>query len=727
MRRPYGKCRLNLTILFSLTSALSAFLLFWCQPLVGKALLPLLGGTPSVWNTAMMFFQIVLLAGYLYAHAIARLKRGQQALIHGVILLGALVVLPFGSTTGLTPPTEGSPLPWLVRTLVVMAGLPFFAVSASAPLLQSWFGTTGHKDSRDPYFLYAASNAGSLGALLGFPFVLEPALSVGGQGWGWAAGYVALCALLALSLRCARAPVTEAVEPIAPITWRQRGVWVFLGFVPSSLLLGVTAYAATDLASVPLLWVLPLALYLLTFILAFGSKPLSPRVLRGALVGALCMVGGLLFYAKMSSGARLPVFVLLGAHFGAFFLIALVCHVSVAARRPPAARLTEFYVFLSAGGALGGIFNALLAPVLFNWTYEYEIVLVAACVVRALLGAGTPMRPLQLAVPLILLSAVELSPRWLNGAGAAARTSLTIGLSLAGVAALGLAGRRWPVPFAGSMAALLGGATLIANGSDLHLDRSFFGVHRVIAMEGGKLVALIHGNILHGAEYTDAAQWRQMLDYYIPSGPIGQVMAERPAAANIAVIGLGAGELACYAKPGEDWTFFEIDPAVLRLARDARYFHFLQECGGGMHIVIGDGRLALRAQLNARYDVLVVDAFSSDSIPLHMLTREAFDLYASRLAPRGLLVLHISNRYLNLLPAIAATGGVAGFIGLDQLYNVSAAETAAYASSSEWIVLAHGQGDLTRLAADRRWKDLPATPGRQPWTDSYSNILSVLR
>ncbi len=716
-----------LPVLFSVTAAISAFLLFWCQPLISKALLPLLGGAPSVWNTAMTFFQIVLLGGYIYAHWIARLTRGRQAVIHGAVLLAALLALPFGNTAGLTPPTQGSPLPWLVGTLAVSVGLPFFAVSASAPLLQSWFKTTGHRDAHDPYFLYAASNAGSLAALLGFPFVLEPALSVGGQGWGWAAGYGVFVAMLALCLGKARTQAAEIAAPAAPIAWRQRGIWIFLGFVPSSLLLGVTAYVATDLASVPLLWVLPLALYLMTFIIAFGRWTPSARLLRIMLVGALAVIGALLFHAKLSSGSRLPVGLLLAGHFGAFFLIALVCHCTVAARRPPASRLTEFYVFLSAGGALGGIFNALLAPALFNWTYEYEIVLVAACFVRLLLGGGVKVRPLVWVVPLVFLSVILFSPKVLNTASLADRTALTLAFSVGSLLVLAWVGWRWPPVFAGTMAVALGGATMLASGENLHTDRSFFGVHRVISMEGGQLVALMHGNILHGAEYTDAARWRDTLGYYTRRGPVGQLIAARPEARRIAVIGLGSGAMACFAKPAQDWTFFEIDPAVLRVAQDPRYFHFLQQCGAGIRMVIGDGRLELGADSSARYDLLVVDAFSSDSIPMHLLTREAFNLYASRLAPGGWLIFHVSNRYLKLLPAIAATGKAAGFVGLDQSYAVSPAEAADHTLPSEWIVLARQSSDLSAIAGDVRWQAFPAADGRRPWTDGYSNILSVLR
>jgi hypothetical protein len=714
--------------LFTAASLISAFLLFWLQPLMGKALLPLLGGTPAVWNTVMMFFQLVLLAGYIYAHLLSRLPRVFQAAVHGAVLIAAFLVLPFGDTHALVPPANGaSPILWLVMVLAGSAGLPFFAVSASAPLLQSWFKGTGHRDAQDPYFLYAASNLGSLAALLGFPLVLEPALAIGSQARAWAWVYALLVVLLALCLASARALTMPSLHvTTAPPAWFRRGQWVFLGFVPSSLLLGVTAYVATDVASVPLLWVLPLALYLLSFVFAFGRFTLADGVLRPAFTVSLTGIGGLLLFANLSGGAHLPIGIVVPAHFLFFFVIALTCHMRVAALRPAAARLTEFYVFLSIGGALGGIFNALLAPILFSWTYEYEIVLVLACLVGLFFRRNWSLRPIYFLPAILLLLAVTLSPRLLNGAAAAEAVTIAAAIAVPCAALVCLLALRLPVPAAAGMAALLGGAAGISNAGALHMDRSFFGVHRVIALENGGYRALMHGNIMHGAEATDPAHWRDRLGYYGPGGPIGQVMAAYPNAHHIGVVGLGTGELACYVKPGQDWHFYEIDPAVLRIARDERFFHFMSECGRAVRVDIADGRLALQAEPDATFDLLVIDAFSSDSIPMHLLTREAFSLYSRKLAKGGVLALHVSNRYVKLLPAVAATASAAGLAGLDQSHAVTDADVAAHMLPSEWIAMAPDRAALAPLAADRRWTALDAAPKLRPWTDSYSNILAVI-
>jgi hypothetical protein len=715
--------------LFTIASFIGAFLLFWSQPLMGKALLPLLGGAPAVWNTAMMFFQLVLLAGYIYAHALARLGRRWQALLHGGVLLAAFLVLPFADTARLVPPAEGaSPVLWLVLALATTVGLPFFAVSATAPLLQSWFKGTGHRFANDPYFLYAASNLGSLIALLGFPLVLEPALTIGGQARAWAGLYAILVALLAVCLY--RAPGLAAQPPASSTEnpgWARRATWVFLGFIPSSLLLGVTAYVATDLASVPLLWVMPLALYLLSFIIAFGRFTAPDRIMRPAFMAALCGTFFLLLLAKLGGGNHLPIWVVVPAHFTCFFIVALTCHMRVAALRPPAARLTEFYVFLSIGGALGGIFNALLAPVLFSWTYEYEIVLALACTVGLLFPGNRPLRPLHLLVPILLLLAVGLSPRLLNAIPPSSLLTAATLMAAAGAGIVFALARHLPIAAAAGMAALLGGAAVITDAGALHMDRSFFGVHRVIALENGQYRALMHGNILHGAESTDPAHWRDRLGYYSPGGPIGQIIAALPKARHFGVVGLGTGELACYAQQGQDWRYYEIDPAVLRVARDERYFHFMSECGRDVSVTIADGRLALQAEPDGKFDLLVIDAFSSDAIPMHLLTREAFVLYRRKLAPGGVLTLHVSNRYVKLLPAIAATSAAAGLVGLDQSYAITPAETAAHVLPSEWIALAPDAASLATLAADKRWEPLSKTPSLRPWTDAYSNIMAVIR
>ena len=401
--------------LFCATAFVSAFLLFWVQPLIAKLLLPLLGGSPAVWNTAMMFFQLVLLAGYLYVHLLRRLAVWVQFAVHAALLGFCLLLLPFGTAAGLVPPSggDGSPLLWLLGTLAALVGLPFFALSASAPLLQSWFGRSAHRHAADPYFLYAASNLGSFVSLLGFPLVLERELRLAEQGAAWAWLFAALFALVGACFgllwlsggRLARsAPVAAAEPDAAPrAAWGQRARWVALAFVPSSLLLGVTSYVATDLASVPLLWVLPLALYLLTFIIAFAGRPDGSRgglMDRGLMVG-LVMVTVLLACSRLLT-LPLPAWVTVPGHIVGFFLIALGCHGWLARLRPSTARLTEFYLCLSIGGALGGVLNALIAPMVFTSTYEYEIGLALAGTLGLLVGVRTRLRVSDVLLPLLL-------------------------------------------------------------------------------------------------------------------------------------------------------------------------------------------------------------------------------------------------------------------------------------------------------------------------------------
>lgn len=718
-----------LPVLFSATSLLSAFLLFWCQPLMAKALLPLLGGAPSVWNTAMLFFQTVLLAGYIYAHLLARLARRGQAILHGAVLAAGLLALPFGDATNLAPPAHGSPLLWLLGTLAATAGLPFFALSASAPLVQSWFKRTSHDTAGDPYFLYAASNAGSLAALLSFPFLLEPSMTVLTQGRAWAAGFALLMLLLGVCLAQARKPAAPQLAAVrSQSDWPARASWIFLAFVPSSLLLGVTSYVSADLAAVPLLWVVPLALYLISFIIAFGSRPPPLAALAVPLTAATSLSCGLLLANKLAFGAGLALSAwTIGLNFAAFFVIALVCHCAVAARRPPAERLTEFYVCLSTGGALGGVFNALLAPTLFSWTYEYEIGLALACAVRILLPGGYRSNRAQFMAPVLLLAAALAFPHAIADAGSETIKFAAASFTLFVLLALLFLGRNFPYAFAAGMAALLGGLAFSADRGALFTDRSFFGVHRVVSLENGKLVGFMHGSTLHGVAETDPAGHDRMLGYYAPEGPIGQVITARPGLARVGVVGLGAGALACYAKPGQDWTFFEIDPAVIAIARDTRYFHFLQDCGAPVRIAIGDGRLGLRDAATARYDLLVIDAFSSDSIPVHLLTREAFQLYAARLAPGGLLALHISNRFLDLRGVIAASAAAAGFSGLSQLYQPTPTEEARHVGASEWAVLARDPASLRPFVTDPRWARLPSAAQTRAWTDGFSDIFGAIR
>lgn len=710
----------------------SAFLLFWVQPLFSKMILPLLGGSPSVWNTAMMFFQLVLLAGYGYAHLLTRrvASLGRQVAIHGAVVAVGLAFLPFAVGQDLAPPTDGSPVFWLIGLLAVCVGWPFFALSASAPLLQAWFARSGHRSGKDPYFLYAASNAGSLLALLMFPIVLEPELTLAGQAGAWRYGYVGLLLMLVtLGVLLLRArPASPAVEAVSggETGWRQRLIWVALAFVPSSLLLGVTTHITTDIASAPLFWVLPFALYLLTFIIAFAWRggPWQQHwvllVQSGSIVGVLAVTVLTVAYGQGGS-----VGTLVGVHVFAFFASALMCHGELARRRPAASGLTTFYFCMSIGGALGGIFNALIAPALFSTDLEYYLVLVAACALRGLIaGDARKFTWWDVFLPLVLGLVVAAVIYYATNGPTPFILTRFLFLLVCSLALYWFSERS--NRFALGVAAMLSGILVMENTADLmHTHRSFFGISKIRRMDEDGLIGLMHGTTLHGAEFIDRSRRDEPLTYYAHSGPLGQALTQAGPRPRAALIGLGTGALACYRKPGDDWTFFEIDGAMEKIARDTRFFHYLEDCKG-IKVELGDGRLLLRKQPDRNYDLIVIDAFSSDAIPTHLLTREALALYLRKLKPGGIILFHLSNKYLRLAPVLSDGIASVGAFARHQYYRPSDAEDKRGAVASEWMVIAATQRDLDFLGQDKRWETVRATPDAAPWTDDFSNIFRVI-
>ncbi|MEY4964581.1 MAG: hypothetical protein RL274_164 [Pseudomonadota bacterium] len=707
----------------------SAFLLFWVQPLFSKMILPLLGGAPSVWNTAMMFFQLVLLAGYGYAHLLTRRVNSLrwQIAIHGVVVAIGLAFLPFALSGNLAPPTDHSPVLWLVGLLAISVGWPFFALSASAPLLQAWFARSGHKSSGDPYFLYAASNAGSLLALLCFPVLLEPELTLAGQAGAWRAGYAGLLLLLvvtaALLLRgkaaCAK-PETSAANAGG---WKQRLIWIALAFVPSSLLLGVTTHITTDIASAPLFWVVPFALYLLSFVIVFG-RPLNRDwvlMAQGAGIVAIAVMTILVLAFGLGGTVLLTV----GIHLSALFATALMCHGELVRRRPAASGLTTFYFCMSIGGALGGIFNALVAPALFSSDIEYYLALVAACLLRGFVkGDLRQYRIGDSLYPLLLGLVVALAVWRFGHTVPFAMVGRLLFLLPCALALYWFSERS--LRFALGIAVVMGGAFFVRSSVDvLHIERSFFGINKVKLLEKDRKIALVHGTTIHGTQFTDPARRREPLSYYARSGPAGQMFASDGARPRTALIGLGTGALACYRRPNEDWTFFEIDGAVERIARDTRYFHYLSACEGAK-VRLGDGRLLLGREPDRSYDLIVIDAFSSDAIPTHLLTREALALYLRKLRPGGVILFNLSNKYLELGPVLS--NGVASVkaFARRQLYYPTDAQTRQGAAASEWMVIAATQADLEFLTRDKRWLATQGQPGAAPWTDDFSNIFRVI-
>jgi spermidine synthase len=724
-------------LLFTGTLFLSALLLFFLEPIAGKMLLPFLGGVPAVWNTCMVFFQLDLLAAYAYAYAASRFLSIRNQMLLQALLLGAgLLILPIDLRGAATPAVSEGPIWWLAGVLASKIGLPFFALSATAPLLQRWFSRTDHPAAKDPYFLYAASNLGSLAALLGYPSVVEPVLGLSGQSRFWAMGYavLVLCSVGCgwIVVRSATAPAATPARPgkIPSASWRERLHWLALAAVPSSLLLGVTTYISTDVAAVPLLWVIPLALYLLSFVITFARRLApNPHWMLKLQVYLLILIS--LPYVDQTAGWYRFLINLAG-----FFVIALVCHGELARRRPPTEKLTEFYLFVSLGGAVGGILNALVAPAIFSAVYEYPIMLALSCLLRRPASGAWKFAPSDLLWPLGLSAMLAI---WLNtGFGAGfAQNHADLGVRLAFIAvcivsslALLSANGR-PLALSLGLAALLLLPSLLNRETvSLAQERNFFGVLRVRLEDHGRVVTLVHGNITHGAAFTDPVRRLEPLTYYNAQGPAGQVFASMPdnALRRIGVVGLGTGALSCYRRPGQTWTFYEIDPAVETFARDRRFFHFLSDCGAGIPVVLGDGRLSIQRAADGEFDLLILDAYSSDAIPVHLLTREALTLYLRKTAPGGLVLLHISSRYFNLLPVVAATAQDVGARGLYQDYSPPHQDTQEWENlPSLWVALAKREEAFSFLMADGRWQPLTADPAVRLWADDYSNVFSTIR
>ena len=752
---PSGNAQAGTLPLFAVSLFLSAVLLFSVQPMFAKMVLPSLGGAPGVWNTSMVFFQTVLLAGYAYAHFSVRLLGvRRQAYLHLALLGAAFLLLPIGLPD--SNPWQGQPELWLLWTLAQSVGLPFLAVAATAPLLQKWFSATGHSHAKDPYFLYGASNIGSLIALLGYPFLVEPILALDAQSKVWMLAYGILAILIfgcmVMAQRLSNNLKGSAVDIMVPkpcqrpvLTDRLR--WIVLALVPSSLLLGVTTHISTDVAAVPLLWVVPLSLYLLTFVIVFSRRPLLRHswMLRLQPLVLIPLLAS--FIWSFSVWVAAPI------HLLAFFVTAMVCHGELARRRPDVEHLTEFYLWMSFGGMLGGLFAALLAPVIFDSVIEYPLMVVLACLLRPLRSYKESKSALDrsglkmdLLLPLVLFAALAL-PLWLTNSDFSdlSLIGIFIVFQVVALSIYGFSSR--PLRMSLGFAAVLLATTVVdRNERVIVQDRSFFGISRVAQTADGRFNLLKHGTTLHGAQHRDPVNWQEPLTYYHRAGPIGQVFAALAAAgrtpSQVGAIGLGVGTLACYRLPDQGWTFFEIDPAMERIARDPRYFRYLSSCAEASPVVIGDARLSLRSETDGKYDLLVFDAFSSDAIPMHLLNREALALYETKLAERGIMAFHISNRTLNLLPILARLAEDAGLAGRFQSFVLSGdGYRSDYKVGSKWIVLARSDAELDFLepaasgvapkspedeGIQSDWLDLATQPKGRLWTDDFSDILGAL-
>jgi SAM-dependent methyltransferase len=729
--------------LFTAAIFVGSCLLFLVQPMAARIVLPAFGGTPAVWTASVVFFQAALLAGYAYAHFGARrLGPRRHAVVHLVLVALAALTLPFATRATLGASGQASPALALIGQLALLVGPAFLVVSAGAPTLQRWFADTRDPDAKDPYFLYSASNVGSMAALLAYPFLVEPRLDLAGQTRLWAGGYALLFLLLAgaaVALWRSKPAEAESLDgeasavaatPPPPVTNRERLLWLALSAVPSSLLLGVTNYLTANIAPIPLLWVVPLGLYLLTFIFAFARRPLLSANILGR---AMPLIVTPLAVAIVLEATE-PLLPLAGLHLIAFFVTAWMCHARLSASRPHPVHLTEFFLWVSVGGVLGGAFNALAAPALFSNWFEYPLAMVLAAILRpARDGGGAGRKPSRIDLGCAagvagMTAAVAFTAASMGVPPGPARTALVIGLPA--VVAFLAVDRPWRYGLA------LGGLFLAAFGFNVAADgrvavtkRSFFGVHRVVFTgKNNRFHRLVHGNTLHGLQ--DTQNPTVPLTYYYPTGPIGRIMRKLPAerSQDMALVGLGVGSLAAYGRPGQRMTYFEIDPDVERIARDPRLFTFLRDTKADLRVVLGDARLTLGQRPDHTYGLIALDAFSSDAIPVHLLTREAIAMYLRKLRPDGLLAVHISNRYLDLNPVLAANARDLGLKAWSFLDVPSQAEAEAGKQSSNWILLARTPEDAAVVTKDDgEWTELEPSPGFRTWTDDFSNVLDVFK
>lgn len=743
--------------LFSITLFLSACMLFVMELLYAKMVLPLLGGTPAVWNTCSVFFQIALLAGYSYAHLSAsKLKPRNQVILHIVLLIVPLALLPIVLPHGWQPPRGGNPIPWLLMLMTITVGLPFVIVSTSAPLIQRWFTYTDHPAGQDPYFLYAASNAGSFAGLIGYLAFLEPNFNIAKQNLIWKYGYEVLIILTAscgymvwkgirkadsASKDSEKKPVQVVDVPNAknPVTIVRKLRWLLLAFIPSSLMLGVTTHLTTDIASVPLLWVVPLALYLLSFVIAFSRREYIPQRWLIKLLPVLVLI-----QTVGLAKANVNLTWLIVIPMPTFLIAAIACHRELVIDRPSSRHLTEFYLLMSVGGMLGGMFNALLAPQIFRSIAEYPIVLVLACVVLLFprLGASKKEKEAALevtyadsiwviSVSLFMLAAFMIA---INQGYSYKSTFVSTALGLAGIACYMTINKPLRFGIILSLLLIIIEFNPAVSGQTIYQERSFFGVARVRYNPYTNINELIHGTTLHGMQSKNPAYRYTPLTYYFHSGPLGQAFQmfnNTSKTHDVAVVGLGTGTLAAYARKGDKYTFYEIDKNIEKIALNPDYFSYVSDArtrGADVNIILGDARLSIADAPSKSYDMIILDAFSSDSVPMHLITKQALELYLTKLKDHGIVIFHLSNRYLDLVPVfsnLVVDSGLHGIIGEDS--NISDKELMMGKVTSCWLLVARSSSDFHSLANDSRWGPTVYYSGKPVWTDDYSNIYSILK
>ena len=758
-------------LLFAATILLSAFLLFQVQPLIAKLILPWFGGSAAVWTSCMLFFQMALLGGYAYAHWVNGQTGRKQTIIHLVLLALSFFSLPILPSPAWKPQGVEDPLLRILGLLAATVGLPYFLLSSTSPLLQSWYSRSN--GGAMPYRFFALSNAGSMLGLLTYPVLIEPYLTSGQQAWMWSISYVAfvlVCGVVAWRSRDSHgARSSDASVPAgAKPSWTDRLVWMGLAACASALLLAVTNHLTQNIAAIPFLWVLPLSLYLLSFILCFDSDRWYFRWLFIRL-GAVALPAVAYAISTVSDIGNLKL--ALGFFCTALFVLFMVCHGELARRRPTPAYLTSFYLMVAMGGAMGGLLIGFAAPYFLNGLYDLPIVVsltgfmlvyllwqergqagskaigeasflsqpsdkVAVSVLTAALAGYIAVRlaaakfgyPAFLKTPFlnapydspVLLGIAGLIAAYIfwRGRGALDDKSVNEGfvtLVIAAGLAIGMAG-------------FLARDTFNNVKDSRLLARNFYGALRVYDQESsgsmGPVRTLRHGTIDHGEEFLLPQNQRFATTYYAVDSGVGKAIQKLQISGpiNVGVIGLGAGTIATYGRPVDHYTFYDINPLVLHIARTE--FRFLRQCLAQNEVVLGDARLSLEREPSKQFDVLAVDAFSGDAIPVHLLTRQAYKLYWRHLKPDGVLAVHVSNKYLNLSPVVALS---AAEDGKQAMMISNEADDEKEIAAADWVLVSSRPGFFEQPEIKNATEKIEPIPGLRTWTDDYSNLYKILR
>ncbi|MDY0030020.1 MAG: fused MFS/spermidine synthase [Pseudobdellovibrionaceae bacterium] len=726
---------------FTITVFLSAYLLFVVQPLIGKIILPALGGTPMVWNTSMLFFQILLLGGYLYAHGITKIKsiRLQFAAHFGLVILAGLSTLPIYSGAQLVPDETVTPLIWQVQTMMYMVGLPFLFLSATAPLLQKWFSYSDHPDADNPYFLYASSNLGSVLALLLYPILVERLFPLAQQSEYWGYGYAMLggfflaCCSLIFSHTKLKNTTEESHRKDASDEAPSKATllkWLFLAFIPSSLMIGLTNFITTDIGSMPLFWVIPLTLYILSFVIAFAKKPpVSLKVISfifAALFTVIYCMTGAVYFLKIQLAIALSVL---------FFVTAVMCHMELNRLKPSTKHLTLFYLMMSVGGALGGVFNALLAPLIFVKPYEYVITGILSLFCWNMSGSVSQIELTaeKRRLTMILLSVIACLAAISHVIlGYFHHTAYMLAVPLIGMICvpvmLFLVDRRPYFIMAGILMAV---ATPFVpwegNSRVVDMSRNYFGT--LVTSDDEFVRNLSHGTTLHGAQPLDVAYKTLPLTYYNEKTSIGRAFEIGKGlmpSMNVAVLGLGTGSVNCLLRPADHVDYYEIDPDIVRIATNPSIFSYLDACETDKKIILGDARLKLQNAPDKSYDLMLIDVFSSDNIPMHLITVEAVQLALSKVKDDGLVVFHITSRYYELEPevsAILSEIGVPGYFFMNRSRIIDGTPYRYYVAQS--IVTTQSK-ELQAQLKTSGWKPAKTIEGLVPWTDDFANPLRAI-